>query len=93
MCHGEPTWAAGADVVVSGNVADIDGVASAMLELISEDTETVVWEVALDPAGATNFEFSETVTVPAAGGEHHFEMKAVDANGVEMETGFHVEVE
>ena len=42
----------------------------------------------MDPAGATNFEFSETVTVPSAGGEHHFEMKAVDANGVEMETGF-----
>ena len=78
---------------MTGTVADSDGVASAMLEFISEDTETVVWEVALDPAGATSFEFSETVTVPAEAGEHHFEMKAVDASGVEMETGFHVEVE
>ena len=93
MWHGEPTWAAGTDVVVTGTVADSDGVATAVLELISEDTESVVWEVALDPAGATNFEFSETVTVPAEVGEHHFEMKATDANGVEMETGFHVEVE
>ena len=93
MWHGEPTWAAGTDVVVTGTVADSDGVATAVLELISEDTESVVWEVALEPAGATNFEFSETVTVPSDGGEHHFEMKATDANGVEMETGFHVEVE
>ena len=29
-------WAASADVVVTGSVADSDGVASAMLELISE---------------------------------------------------------
>jgi len=93
MWHGEPTWASGADVVVTGIVADSDGVASATLELISEDTETVVWEAALEPAGATSFDFSETVAVPTDAGEHHFELKAVDANGVEMETGFHVEVE
>jgi hypothetical protein len=80
-------------VVVTGIVADSDGVASATLELISEDTETVVWEAALEPAGATSFDVSETVAVPTDAGEHHFEMKAVDANGVEMETGFHVEVE
>ena len=92
MWHGEPTWAAG-----SGRGRDrMSPTATAWLPPCwssSQRHRNSVWEVALDPAGATNFEFSETVTVPAAGGEHHFEMKAVDANGVEVETGFHVEVE
>ena len=91
--HGEPTWAAGSDVVVEGSVTDSDGIASAELELIDEATETAVWDTVLTEYDA----FSATVRVPAdASGEFHFEMKATDsdptgANG--METGFHVEVE
>ena len=92
MWHEEPTWAAGTDVVVTGTVADSDGVATAVLELIS-GTQNQSFGRWLWIRGATNFEFSETVTVPCRRGEHHFEMKATDANGVEMETGFHVEVE
>ena len=91
--HGEPTWAAGTDVVVEGSVTDSDGIAFAELELIDEATETVVWTAALTEFDA----FSATVTVPAdASGEFHFEMKATDADSdgpVSMETGFHVEIE
>lgn len=65
------------------------------MELIRESDEAVVWETDLTPAGVTNHEFSVTLTVPAyaATGEYHFEMLAADATGVDMETGFHVEVE
>lgn len=87
--HGEPTWAAGTDVVVEGSVTDSDGIASAELELIDEATETVVWSASLTEFDA----FSETVTVPSAAGEYHFEMKATCNANVSMETGFHVEVE
>ena len=89
--HGEPTWSAGTEVVVEGAVTDGDGIASAELELIDEATETVVWSAELVAFEA----FSETVTVPDAAGEYHFEMKATDASNaaVSMETGFHVEVE
>ena len=87
MWHGEPTWAAGSEVVVEGAVTDEDN-ASAELELIDE-RRTVVWSVELAAFDA----FSETVTVPAAAGEYHFEMKATCNAGVSMETGFHVEVE
>jgi hypothetical protein len=89
MWHGEPTWAAGSEVVVEGAVTDEDGIASAELALIDEATETVVWSVELAAFDA----FSETVTVPASAGEYHFEMKATCNAGVSMETGFHVEVE
>ena len=89
MWHGEPTWAAGSEVVVEGAVTDEDGIASAELELIDEATETVVWSVELAAFDA----FSEAVTVPATAGEYHFEMKATCNAGVSMETGFHVEVE
>ena len=87
--HGEPKWAAGTDVVVEGSVTDSDGIASAELELIDEATETVVWSATLTEFDA----FSETVTVPSAAGEYHFEMKATCNANVSMETGFHVEVE
>ena len=91
----EPVWAPGTEVAVAGSIGDSDGVQSASLELIRESDEAVVWETDLEPAGATNHEFSVTVIVPvdAATGEYHFEMLAADATGVDMETGFHVEVE
>ena len=91
----EPVWAPGTEVTVAGSIGDSDGVQTASLEFIRESDEAVVWASDLTPAGATNHEFSVTVTVPADAetGEYHFEMLAADANGVDMETGFHVEVE
>ena len=77
-----------------GTVSDSDGITAAVLEFIDEATETVIWEVELAPAGETQFAFDETVGVPVyLTGECHFEMKATDGAGNEMETGFHVEVE
>ena len=92
--HGEPVWAPGSSVQVVGTISDSDGIATAVLELIDEATETVVWEVDLMPASETEFAFDETVEVPSdLAGECHFEMIATDGAGNETETGFHVEVE
>ena len=99
-CHGEngwdgePVWAPGTSAGVSGSVADSDGVAAASLELIEEATETVLWEMDLATGDAIEVAFDVEVNVPAGvNGECHFEMKATDALGNAMETGFHVEVE
>ena len=45
------------------------------------------------PLGATTFAFSDTLTAPSVKGDFHMELTATDGTGVEMETGFHVEVE
>jgi len=91
---GEPVWAPGSSVAVSGSVADSDGLATASLELIEEATETVLWEMDLATGDAVEVVFDVEVDVPAnVSGECHFEMKATDAVGNAMETGFHVEVE
>ena len=93
--EGEPMWAPGAEVSVQGAVGDSDGVVEAELLLIRESDETVVWSEALPAQGDTLMPFSVQVLVPsdAETGEYHFEMEATDGAGVEMHTGFHVEVE
>jgi hypothetical protein len=91
---GEPVWAPGSSVAVSGSVADSDGVATASLELVEEASETVLWEMDLATGDAMEVVFDVQVDVPASvSGECHFEMKATDTLGNAMETGFHVEVE
>ena len=90
----EPVWAPGTVVAVAGSVMDSDGVANASLELIEEATETVLWEVDLATGDAMEVLFDVEVEVPSGvNGECHFEMKATDALGNDMETGFHIEVE
>ncbi len=93
--EGEPMWAPGAEVAVEGTVADADGIAEAAVLLIRESDETVVWSESLVVAGETSLAFALQVAVPADAevGEYHFEMEATDGSGVEMHTGFHVEVE
>ena len=49
--------------------------------------------VLLAPSGATTYAFSDTLTAPSVAGDFHMELGATDGNGVQMETGFHVEVE
>lgn len=90
----EPVWSAGSDITVSGAVMDDDGVASASLVLIWEETEAVLWEIDLEADGSTDMLFQAVISIPVdISGECHFEMKAIDNLGNETETGFHVEVE
>lgn len=93
--EGEPMWAPGAQVAVQGTVGDSDGISEAEVLLIRESDETVVWSESLVATGDTLLAFSVQVAVPADAevGEYHFEMEATDGTGVEMHTGFHVEVE
>ena len=93
--EGEQIWAPGSTVNLTGSVSDSDGVAEAEVLLIRESDEAVVWSAELGTSGETTFEFSVDVLVPAdaAEGEYHLEMEAADATGVEMHTGFHLEVE
>lgn len=93
--EGEPAWAPGSTVSVTGYVSDSDGIAAAEVLLIRESDETTVWSADLGAAGDTVLQFSVEVALPAdaAVGEYHFEMEATDGTGVEMHTGFHVEVE
>lgn len=93
--EGEPVWAPGTTVNIVGAVADSDGMEIGQLLLIRESDETVVWSEYVDAAGETTVNFSKDVVVPADAepGEYHFEMEATDLTGVEMHTGFHVEVE
>jgi len=74
-------------------VSDSDGVALASLRLVEEDTDSVHWSTALAPSGATTYAFSDTLTAPSVEGDFHMELTATDGTGVQMETGFHVEVE
>ena len=55
----------------------------------------MVWSAEIPAAGESAIDFSIDVVVPAdaAAGEYHFEMEAVDGTGVDMHTGFHLEVE
>jgi len=93
--EGEPVWAPGSSVNVTGSVGDSDGVAEAEVLLIRESDETVVWSAEIAASGETSIDFSVDVAVPADAevGEYHFELEAADATGVDMHTGFHVEVE
>ena len=93
--EGEPMWAPGAQVAVQGTVGDSDGISEAEVLLIRGSDETVVWSKSLVATGDTLLAFSVQVAVPADAevGEYHFEMEATDGTGVEMHTGFHVEVE
>ena len=93
--EGEPVWAPGSTVVLSGSVADSDGVAEAEVLLIRESDETVVWSAEIEATGDTLILFNVDVAVPAdaAEGEYHLDMEATDGTGVEMHTGFHLEVE
>ena len=92
---GEQEWGAGAVVVLSGTVADSDGVSAASISVVRESDETVVWELDLAPDNAVDFPFTAEAAIPAdaEAGEYHLEMTATDAAGNAMETGFHVEVE
>ncbi len=91
----EPMWAPGAEVTVTGSVEDSDGVSEAEVLLIRGSDETVVWSESLVVSGEASVTFTVQVVVPADAevGEYHFEMEATDGTGVEMHTGFHVEVE
>jgi hypothetical protein len=89
----ELEWNIGSLVLIEGVVSDSDGVALASLRLVEEDTDSVFWSIALAPAGATTYAFSDTLTAPSVAGDFHMELTATDGTGVEMETGFHVEVE
>lgn len=80
-------------VLIEGVVSDSDGVALASLMLVEEDTDSVFWSTTLAPAGATTYTFSDTLMAPAVEGEFHMELSATDGTGVEMETGFRLEVE
>lgn len=93
--QGEPTWNAGGTVAIQGSCFDSDGLAAVSLELIEEATELVLWERSWTFLGENTMFFDELVEVPAdtPAGECHFEMKASDSLGNQMETGFHVEVE
>ena len=93
--EGEPVWSPGSSIVVSGTIFDSDGIAGAVLLLILEADESTVWSSELQVSGDSLISFSETVEIPANAvvGEYHFEMEATDGTGVEMHTGFHVEVE
>lgn len=95
LWEGEPVWAPGSAVSVMGAVTDSDGIASAEVLLIRESDEATIWSADLGAAGDTAVQFSVEVAVPAdaAAGEYHFEMEATDGAGVDMHTGFHVEVE
>jgi len=90
---GEVEWNIGSLVLIEGVVSDSDGVALASLRLVEEGTDSVHWSTALAPLGATTFAFSDTLTAPSVEGDFHMELTATDGTGVEMETGFHVEVE
>ena len=93
--EGEQIWAPGSTVNLTGSVSDSDGVAEAEVLLIRESDEAIVWSAEINAAGEATIEFSVDVLVPAdaAEGEYHLEMEAADATGVEMHTGFHLEVE
>ena len=86
-------WNIGSLVLIEGVVSDSDGVALASLMLVEAETDSVFWSTALAPVGAASFAFSDTLTAPSVEGEFHMELTATDGAGVEMETGFHVEVE
>jgi hypothetical protein len=90
---GEVEWNIGSLVLIEGVVSDSDGVALASLRLVEEDTDSVFWSTELAPSGATTYAFSDTLTAPSVEGDFHMELTATDGTGVEMETGFHVEVE
>ncbi len=91
----EPVWDPGSEVSVQGTVSDSDGISEAEMLLIREADEAVIWSAALEAQGDTLLPFSVQVLVPADAetGEYHFEMEATDGTGVEMHTGFHLEVE
>lgn len=89
----EVEWNINSLVLIEGVVSDSDGVAMASLMLVEEDTDSVFWSTTLAPAGATTFAFSDTLTAPSVEGDFHMELTATDGTGVDMETGFHVEVE
>ena len=93
--EGEQVWAPGSTVNITGSVSDSDGVSEAEILLIRESDETVVWSAEIAAAGESAIDFSVDVVVPAdaAEGEYHLEMEAVDGAGVDMHTGFHLEVE
>ena len=92
---GEPEWSTGASITLSGMVKDADGVVEAFISLVSEEDETAVWELSLEPNDVMELQFIVDAVIPAdaVAGEYHLEMTATDAAGNAMETGFHVEVE
>ena len=91
----EPVWAPGSTISISGAVGDTDGVAEVAILFIRESDEAVVWSTEVPASGAMTIPFSVEVNVPldAPTGEYHLELEAEDATGVEVHTGFHVEVE
>lgn len=91
----QPVWSLGSSLTVNGTIFDSDGIAEAELLLILEADESIVWSSEIPVSGDSLVSFFETVVIPADAvvGEYHFEMEATDGTGVEMHTGFHVEVE
>lgn len=92
--EGEPIWAPGSEVTLQGAVTDADGLDAVMLQLVQESSEATLWEVSWSAVGEGMLTFNESFTLPSeAWGECHVEMRATDALGNEVETGFHVEIE
>lgn len=91
----EPSWSLGTDVALTGLLVDSDGLASAALALVHEDTGTVVWSTELEPAGQVELALDVQVEIPADAfpGEYHLEFTATDALGNAVDTGFHVVLE
>lgn len=90
--EGEPMWAAGSTVNLTGWVSDPDGVASAQVSLVDEDA-VAAWTMPLVATGTDSLAFDVDVQVPQQLGEWTMVLEATDASGVAMETEFHVEVE
>jgi hypothetical protein len=92
--EGEPVWAAGSEATLEGAVTDADGLNTVTLALVEEASETTLWEVSWEAVSENVLAFNEAFTLPAGvSGECHVEMRATDALGNAVETGFHVEVE
>jgi hypothetical protein len=92
--EGEPAWSPGSEVTLQGDVIDADGLNAVTIQLVQESSEVKLWEVSWSAVGADVLTFDETFTLPSeALGECHVEMRATDALGNEVETGFHVEIE
>jgi hypothetical protein len=81
-------------MTLQGDVIDADGLNAVTIQLVQGSSEVTLWEVSWSAVGSDVLTFDETLTLPSeALGECHVEMRATDALGNEVETGFHVEIE
>lgn len=95
--EGEIVVSPGGSITFTGAASASLGIEEVHFELEDESTETVVWEMEYEAAGASTWDFGQAeVVVPestTSGSHLHLHIHVIDTDGLEMETEFEVHVE